>query len=349
MDGLVFLARGLGHDLHTRVQNLFAGHHELRVTAAEQLREHAPEMAVHLLECGGQQLAGFAVNRADRVFQRGHGFLQIGVLRIQKSLALTGHGQFFGCSQIDRAHGGNRLLQALDLGLQCRQAHAAIGQTGRQCVQVRFGLRQETIKLLVTQARGLLFELEVGDALAQGLQLALQLQAALVAGAQGGGQSVVAAALRGQSRLALQLQGQCGLQAGACRRVVELQQLGLRSLQLLLQGGTLLGGGLGGAGQFGQTRLHAALGKLGFLRLPLQRAVLVAPLGELAPGVEHLVIQRRVRLLGVPELFVQGFKPAVGQAAPGAQRVQLGLDFAQIGVQLGSAAAGLLGQLGCSQ
>ena len=111
----------------------------------------------------------------------------------------------------------------------------------------------------------------------------------------------------------------------------------------------MLLGGLHGARQFGQTRLHAALRKLRLLRLALQRAVLVTPLGELALGVQHLVIQGGVGLLGLAQLFVQGFKAAVGLAAPGSQRVQLDAHFAQIGVELGGAAAGLFGQLGSPQ
>ena len=264
---------------------------------------------------------------------------------IQKGFAFTGNSQLFGGRKVDRAHGGNGLLQALDLRLQTGQAHLAVGQAGGQFIQIRLRVRQETVELLVAQSRGLLFELEVGDALAQGLQLVFELQAALVAGAQRGGQAVVASALGRKRLFALQFQGQCVLQAGGCGRVVQLQQLGLRRVQLLLQGGALLLGGLHGARQFGQTGLHAALGKLCFLRLPLQRAVLVTPLGELALGVQHLVIQRGVGLLGLGQLFVQGFKTGIGLAAPGRQRVQLGPHFAQIGVELGGAAAGLLGQL----
>ena len=208
------------------------------------------------------------------------------------------------------------MLQALNLSLQTGQAHLAFGQAGGQFIQVRFGLRQEAVELLVAQSRGLFFELEVGDALAQGLQLVLEFQAALVAGAQGGGQAVIAGALGCQRLLALQLQGQGILQAGGCGRVVQLQQLGLRRVQLLLQGGALLLGGLHGARQLSQARLHAALGKLRLLGLALQRAVLVTPLGELALGVQHLVIQRGVGLLGLGQLFVQGFKTGFGLAAP---------------------------------
>ena len=64
------------------------------------------------------------------------------------------------------------------------------------------GLRvgQQLRVLLEAQARGLLLELELGDALAQRVELALELQAALVAGAQLGGQVVVLAA-RGAQRL----------------------------------------------------------------------------------------------------------------------------------------------------
>ncbi|MPM66172.1 hypothetical protein SDC9_113079 [bioreactor metagenome] len=79
---LVLLARWLCNHLHARVQNLVAGHHQLGLTAAEQLGEHAAEMAVHGLEGARQQGARFGVDLADRVLQRVHRHRQVFGLRI---------------------------------------------------------------------------------------------------------------------------------------------------------------------------------------------------------------------------------------------------------------------------
>jgi len=46
VDGLVFLARRLRHDLHAGVQDFLAGHHQPGIAAAEQLGKHAAKVAV---------------------------------------------------------------------------------------------------------------------------------------------------------------------------------------------------------------------------------------------------------------------------------------------------------------
>ena len=55
--------------LHAAVENLFPGKHELRVAAAEERREHLPEMLVHLVEGRLQTLTRFAIDAPDRVLQ----------------------------------------------------------------------------------------------------------------------------------------------------------------------------------------------------------------------------------------------------------------------------------------
>ena len=62
MDGLVLLARGLGHHLHAGVQDFLAGHDQARIAAAKQLGEHAAEVFVDGLEGAAQKLAGLAVD-----------------------------------------------------------------------------------------------------------------------------------------------------------------------------------------------------------------------------------------------------------------------------------------------
>ena len=103
MNGLVFLARRLRHDLHTGIQNLFACHHQLGVAAAKQLGEHLAKVLVHGSKGAGQQVARFCINLFDGIFKRCHGLVQVSRLRIQKLLALTRSAQLFECRQVDCA------------------------------------------------------------------------------------------------------------------------------------------------------------------------------------------------------------------------------------------------------
>src|SRR5207247_7947298 len=70
MNAGVALSRRLRHDLHAGIEDLLAGHDELRFAAAEKGREERAEVAVHALEGLAQELARLAVDPADRVFQR---------------------------------------------------------------------------------------------------------------------------------------------------------------------------------------------------------------------------------------------------------------------------------------
>ena len=219
VNGLVLLAGRLRHHLHARIQNLVAGDDELGLPAPEQLREHAAEVPVHRFKRARQQLARFAVDLADRVFQRVHGLGQIGGLRVQKHLAFTRQVQFIQRSQVDGAQRGNFAVQAVNFALQALHAHVAVGNGFFDGLQVGLRVGQQRGVLLQAQARGLFLELEFGDALAQRVQRPLQLHAALVAGAQLGRQVVVFAALGRQGFFAVHLQVQRLLQAALRRGV----------------------------------------------------------------------------------------------------------------------------------
>ena len=93
MDSGIFLARRLGHHLHAGIQDFIAGHDQPRIAAAEQLREHAPEVFVDLVEGVGQQVARFEIDLVDGVLQRRHRLVEVGVLRVEESLSLAAAGQ----------------------------------------------------------------------------------------------------------------------------------------------------------------------------------------------------------------------------------------------------------------
>ena len=110
-------------------------------------------------------------------------------------------------------------MQAVDFALQALHAHVAIGDGFLHGLQVGLRVGQQRGVLLQAQARGLFLELEFGDALAQRVQRAFELHAALVAGAQFGRQVVIFAALGGQGLFPVHLQVQRLLQS-ALRRCV---------------------------------------------------------------------------------------------------------------------------------
>src|SRR5438876_8976814 len=61
MDAGIALARRLRHDLYAGIEDLLAGHDELRFAAAEKGREERAEMAVYAVERLAQELARLAV------------------------------------------------------------------------------------------------------------------------------------------------------------------------------------------------------------------------------------------------------------------------------------------------
>ena len=182
-------------------------------------------MPVHRVEGARQQLAGFGVDLPNRVFQCGHRLDQVGRLRVEELLAFAGAGQLVQCGEVHRTECGHLAVQAVDLALQTAQLHLAGADGLGQGLQVGAGVGQHLRVLLKAKAGGLLFQLEFGDAAAQWLQLALQRQAAFVAGAQLGGQVVVLAAAGAQRLLALQLQSECGLQTALGGSVGQAGQL----------------------------------------------------------------------------------------------------------------------------
>jgi hypothetical protein len=54
----------------------------------------------------------------DRVFQRGDGVGQVGVLRVEEGLALARGGQLVQRGQVDGAQAGDLAVDAVDLALQ---------------------------------------------------------------------------------------------------------------------------------------------------------------------------------------------------------------------------------------
>lgn len=211
--------------------------------------------------------------------------------------------------------------------------------------QVGARLFQQSGVLLQAQARGLLLELEFGDALAQRVQRLLQLLAAFVAGAQLVGQVVIFAAARGRGLLALHLQIQRVLQAALGGGIGQAREFVLRALLLVGQRAGLLAGRLYGAAEFAPARLQAAPREGGLLGLALQRAQLLARFVQAPLGLQHLVAQLGMALLAVGQLHVQFLEAGFGRHAALLDVGQLGLDLGQVGADLGIARAGLLGQL----
>ena len=153
--------------------------------------------------------------------QRVHGFVQVGRLGIQKRLALTGHRQLVKCGQIDRTQRRDLAVEAVNLGLQTGQAHAAVGQCLCHRLKIGLSISKQLGVLLKTNSGRLLFELELGDPCPQWVKLALLQQAPLVTGAQLGGQIVVLAAKRPQLLLPRHLDGQRLLQTALRGGIIE--------------------------------------------------------------------------------------------------------------------------------
>ena len=118
---MVLLARRLRHDLNTRIQNFVPSDDQFGRSTAKQFGEHAAKVLVHRLEGVAQQLAGFPIDFAYRIFQCGDGFVQISGLRVKECFALTRGTQFFQSSQIHRAQGLRLTLKVINLIGQTRQ------------------------------------------------------------------------------------------------------------------------------------------------------------------------------------------------------------------------------------
>ena len=113
----------------------------------------------------------------------------------------------------------------------------------------------------------------------------------------------------------------------------------------VLQRAALLLRGVDGARQLGAACGEAALGKLRFLGLALQAALLLAAGAQAALGVYHRITQLGFTLLAVGQLGIEFFKARLGLGAALLQFVELGMDFRQVGIDLLAALLRLLGLL----
>ena len=345
VDGGVFLARRLGHHHHAGVQNLVTRHLQPGHAAAKQAGEQAAKVLIHLVEGGAEQIAGFQVDLADRVFQRVHGVVQVGVLRVEKGFALNRCRQLVQRGQVDGTEPGDLFADAVDLTLQAPKFDAVGLDVGGQRGHVHLRGRELIQVLRAAQMRGLGFELQLGDLVAQRLQAALELHALLVGAAQLGGQIVVQAALRAECGFAIKFERQRGLQAGLGRRVVQGGQFFCPLRSGLGLGGGLLLRGLNGALQLGPPCAQLPGLKLRLLRPALQCPALLAGLGQRALGGDHGFVQLGMALLRGGQLHVQLVKPRFADGTPLVQALKLAIGLGQLGIELAAARLAGLGLL----
>jgi len=188
-----------------------------------------------------------------------------------------------------------------------------------------------------------------GDGLAQRVQAALEAQALLVGLAQAQRQVVVAGAHGGQRLLAFELEGQRVLQAGLGGGVVEAVELGLQAGRRAGHRGDLRLGRLDAALQLAAPGRQGLRRKTGLLGAPLQRAQLLAGIGQLAFGGDGAVFELGMALLGVAELDVQFLEAGLADGAALLQGFLLRGDLGQFGVQRAAALLAGLGLLGQAQ
>jgi len=150
-------------------------------------------------------------------------------------------------------------VQAVDLALQAVQPHFALFDRLGHGLQIGLRVGQQLGVLLQAQARSLLLELQVGDALAQRFELALKRHAALVTGAQLGSQVVVVAAFGPQFLLPGHLEVQRVLQATLCGGIRQAREFVMGTIRLGGNALDLLRRCVQRALQFGLAGLQAAL------------------------------------------------------------------------------------------
>jgi hypothetical protein len=126
VDRRVLLAGRLRHHLHAGVEDLVARHHQLRVAAAEQAREHAAELLVDQVEGLHQQVARLEVDLVDRAFERGDRLVQVGVLRVEEGLALARGAELVERREVDGAERVDVAADAVDLALQAVELDAVL-------------------------------------------------------------------------------------------------------------------------------------------------------------------------------------------------------------------------------
>ena len=186
-----------------------------------------PKCSLTWLKVLRQQVARLEVDLVDRVFERVDRLDQVGVLRVEEGLALARGRQLVERGQVDRAERGDLAVDAVDLALQARAASRRPPRCRlRQRLEVDLRPRQLLEVLRAAELRGLLLELQLGDALAQRLQAALDAPGAARrrgAAAASGRRTRCACAPSAASRSSLQRQR--GLQAGLRGGVGQARQL----------------------------------------------------------------------------------------------------------------------------
>src|SRR5690606_15719722 len=306
---------------------------QARLAAAEQHGKELAEMAVDGIEGLLQQLAGLAVDLADRALEGVDGRQQVALLGVEKALALARGAELVERRQVDRPQGFELARNPLDLGLQPADARplgrlrvdmAAQGRTIDLAGIELFGV------LFDRQARGLFLELQFRDAGAQRVQRRLRRRAALVGVAQAPGQFVLAQARQPQGLFACGARLERILQAGLRRGLVQFEQLTLQGFEFGPRAPGLLGGQLQGPVQFVEAVSQAARRVPGLLGGALALADLVAQLLG-APGqFLGLEVDLGVQLLLSREGFVQLLEAGLGLVAPARRLGLLAGDLVQV-------------------
>src|SRR5688572_12144091 len=166
MDARVPLARRVGHDLHAGVEDLLAGHDELRLAAAEERGEERAKVAIDAFESLAQELACLAIDAPDGVLQRLHRLLEVARLRVEVAFALPARRQLLERREVHRAELGDRRVDARDLALERRGTRRVRGGLlEHRFVRVR--LAQLAVELLEAELRRLLLQPQLAHALAQ--------------------------------------------------------------------------------------------------------------------------------------------------------------------------------------
>jgi hypothetical protein len=191
-------------------------------------------MAVHLVECMLQPLAGFAVDAADCILQRCHGLVEVPRLRVEVVLALARHIELFQRGKIDRTQPLDFLVQAIDLALEGAGSHALFDLL-RYFLFARPSFGQMLRVLLLVEARLLLLEPQLRNAAAQRLELLLEPVTLFVDGLEGAFHAFQGISRLGERLFLVRTRGQRALQAVLQGRLVEPCQLPGTGFQRQLQ------------------------------------------------------------------------------------------------------------------
>ena len=117
------------------------------------------------------------------------------------------------------------------------------------------------------------------------------------------------------------------MQTGLGCRIGQTREVFLHALLFSGDRCCLLGGRVDDAFELGLTRGQAALGKLRFLGLTLQAALLLAAIVQAALGIDDGFVQLGMPLLAVRQLHVELFKTRFGCDTTFLKVSQLGFDF----------------------